>query len=76
MARAIEAVAEIPANGSPVVAKILNDIHSTLKKSLDKDVSEYRKANKDRHALLKRMMPYWRSLTKILTNVEKKITGL
>ena len=74
--RAIEAVAEIPSNGSPVVAKILNDIHTTLKKSLDKDVSAYRKANKERHALLKRMMPFWRSLTKILTNVEKKITGL
>ncbi|MDH5473740.1 MAG: hypothetical protein OEY87_09900 [Gammaproteobacteria bacterium] len=74
--RAIEAVAEIPSNGSPVVAKILNDIHSTLRKSLDKDVSAYRKANKERHELLKKMMPYWRSLTKILTNVEKKITGL
>lgn len=74
--KAIEAVAEIPSNGSPVVAKILSDIHSTLKKSLDKNVGEYRKANKERHSLLKKMMPYWRSLTKILTNVEKKITGL
>ena len=74
--KAIEAVADIPSSGSPVVAKILNDIHGTLKKSMDKSVAEYRNANKERHALLKRMMPYWRSLTKILTNVEKKITGL
>ena len=74
--KVIDAVAEIPSNGSPVVAKILSDIHSTLKKSLDKDISEYRNANKKRHALLKRMLPYWRSLTKILSCVETKITGL
>ena len=74
--KAIEAVADIPSSGSPVVAKILNDIHGTLKKSMDKSVAEYRHANKVRHDLLKKMMPYWRSLTKILTSVEKKITGL
>ena len=74
--KAVEAVAEIQSSGSPVVAKILSDIHSTLKKSLNKDLNAYRAANKQRHALLKKMVPYWRSLTKILTCVEKKITGL
>jgi hypothetical protein len=39
-------------------------------------VEEYRNSNKQRHNLLKKMMPYWRSLTKILTSVDKKITGL
>ena len=73
---AIDAVAKIPSNGSPVVAKILGDIHSTLTKAMDKDVTEYRYANKQRHQLLKNMMPYWRKLTKILGSVEKKITGL
>ena len=74
--KVIEAVAEIPGNGSPVVTKILGDIHATLKKSMNRDLSEYRKANKERHALLKKMMPYWRSLGKTLGSVEKKITGL
>lgn len=74
--KAVESVAAIPENGSPIVAKILSDIHGTLKKSMDKSVGEYRKANKERHQLLKKMMPYWRSLGKILTNVEKKITSL
>ena len=73
---AIDAVAKIPSNGSPVVAKILVDIHATLKKAMGKDVAEYRLANKQRHKLLKKMMPYWRQLTKILCSVEKKITGL
>lgn len=74
--KAVEAVADIPDNGSPVVAKILNDIHNTLKKALETDLQEYRRANRDRHVLLKKMMPYWRSLTNSLNSVEKKITGL
>ena len=74
--KAIEAVAEIPDNGSSVVGKILSDIHNTLKKSLQKSIQEYRRANRDRHTLLKKMMPYWRSLTNSLNSVEKKITGL
>jgi len=74
--KAIEAVAEIPDNGSSVVGKILSDIHNTLKKSLQKSIQEYRRANRERHTLLKKMMPYWRSLTSNLNTVEKKITGL
>ena len=74
--KAVETVAGIPDNGSSVVAKILNDIHATLKKALDQDMREYRRANKDRHSRLKKMMPYWRSLTNSLDSVEKKITGL
>lgn len=74
--KAVEAVADIPDNGSPVVAKILNDIHNTLKKALETDLQEYRRANRDRHGLLKKMMPYWRSLTNSLNSVERKITGL
>ncbi|HED33802.1 MAG TPA: hypothetical protein ENJ08_06240 [Gammaproteobacteria bacterium] len=74
--KAVETVADIPDNGSSVVAKILNDIHVTLKKSLDKDMHEYRRANRLRHARLKQMMPYWRNLTSSLDSVEKKITGL
>ncbi len=74
--KAVETVAEIHDNGSPVVSKILTDIHGTLKKSLDKNMQEYRKANRERHGLLKKMMPYWRSLGNTLNSVEKKITGL
>lgn len=74
--KAIESVAKIPDSGSSVVGRILSDIHKTLKKSLAKNIQEYRRANRDRHILLKKMMPYWRSLTNSLNSVEKKITGL
>lgn len=74
--KAVEAVAGIPDNGSPVVAKILNDIHITLKKSLDVDLHEYRRANRERHSLLKKMMPHWRTVSGSLDSVEKKINSL
>ena len=74
--KAVEAVAGIPDNGSPVVAKILNDIHVTLKKSLDVDLQEYRRANRERHSLLKKMMPHWRTVSGSLDSVEKKINSL
>lgn len=74
--KAVDSVAQVPDNGSPAVGKILHDIHHTLKKSLDKDMQEYRKSNRDRHLLLKKMMPYWRTLASTLNSVEKKITGL
>lgn len=74
--KAVEAVANIPDNGSLVVAKILNDIHSTLKKAMNKEANEHHRANRQRHTLLKKMKPYWRSLTNTLNSVEKKIIGL
>lgn len=73
--KAIEAVADIPDTGSPVVAKILNDIHSTLKKALEQDLQEYRRANRDRHSTLKKMMPFWRSLTNSLIQLKEKLPG-
>ena len=74
--KAVNTIAKIPSEGSPVVAKILNDISNTLKKALDKNVYEYRKSSKDRHLLLKKMLPYWRSLNSTLESVEEKISGL
>ncbi len=74
--KAVEAVAEIPDNGSPAVAKILADIHNTLKLALDANLQEYRRTNQRRHEVLKKMIPYWRSLTKTLSVVEKNISEL
>ncbi|MCK4840589.1 MAG: hypothetical protein KAT04_01760 [Methylococcales bacterium] len=74
--KAVDTIAKIPSEGSPVVAKILNDIYNTLKKALDKNVFEYRKSSKNRHELLKKMLPYWRSLNTTLESVEEKISGL
>ncbi|MDH5765134.1 MAG: hypothetical protein OEZ38_03880, partial [Gammaproteobacteria bacterium] len=74
--KAIEAVAEIPANDSPVVASILGDIHKTMRKALDKNIVEYKAAIKERHLLLKKIKPYWVYLSGILKGLDGKIAGI
>ncbi len=39
-------------------------------------MDEYRKASQERHALLNKMMPFWRKLGETLEQVGKTITGL
>ena len=73
---AIDSVSSIKGNGDPIVGKILGEIHTTMKHNHEKAMNEYRASNKERHNLLKHMMPYWRSLSKTLESVEKKINGL
>jgi hypothetical protein len=72
----IEAVAQIPAHGSTVIAKILTDIHATLKQAMESSLVEYRQANRSRYALLNRMTPQWRSMETRLDDLDNKITRL
>ncbi|MBD3619761.1 MAG: hypothetical protein HUJ28_09830 [Chromatiales bacterium] len=73
---AVEAVAKIPSNGDPTVARILEDIHGTLNKASRDAIEEYRAASQKRHLYLKRMMPHWRQISNQLEDVGKTITGL
>ena len=72
----IESVSKIEGNGDPMVTRILGEIQTTMKHNSEKEITEYRRSSKERHSLLKTMMPYWRNLTKTLGSVEKKIVGL
>lgn len=72
----IESVSKIEGNGDPMVTRILGEIQTTMKHNSDKEIIEYRRSSKERHNLLKTMMPYWRNLNKTLVSVEKKIVGL
>ena len=72
----IESVSKIEGNGDPMVTRILGEIQTTMKHNSDKEIVEYRRSSKERHSLLKTMMPYWRNLSKTLVSVEKKIVGL
>ncbi len=74
--KAIEAVNNINSNGDSMVANVLKAIHATMKRNCEKETAEYRRSSKQRHKLLKTMMPYWRNLSKTLESVEKKIVGL
>lgn len=73
---AIEAVNKINSNGDSMVANVLKAIHVTMKRNCEKETAEYRRSSKQRHKLLRAMMPYWRNLSKTLESVEKKIVGL
>ncbi|MDH5611686.1 MAG: hypothetical protein OEY66_04415 [Gammaproteobacteria bacterium] len=73
---AIEAVNKINSNGDSMVSNILKAIHATMKRNCEKETAEYRRSSKQRHKLLKVMMPYWRNLSKTLESVERKIVGL
>lgn len=73
---AIEAVAKIPSSGESLVGNMLKEIHKTLQKHQKETMEEYRKASQQRHALLRKMMPFWRKLTNTVDDVGKTISGL
>ncbi len=74
--QAVEAVAKIPANGDPMVSKILGDIQSTINNVHNTAMQEYRNSCKERHMLLKKMVPYWRKIEHSISNVESRIFSL
>jgi len=75
-AKAVDTVAKLRNDDSGMVGKILVDIHSTIKKSQQTALDDYRKSSSKRHQLLKNMMPYWRKLSLTLSDVDKSIKNL
>ncbi len=73
---AVESLAAIPSSDNPLIGRILSDIQKTLEAAQKKAVGEYRAASGKRHALLKRMLPYWRTLDSTLGRVGATINGL
>jgi len=74
--KAVEAVAKIPSKGDPMVANILEDIHHSLVKANTNAIETYRKASHKRHDRLRNMMPHWRKVLKVLTNVDKSVNSI
>jgi hypothetical protein len=72
----VEAVAKVPAKGDPMVVTILEQIHVSLVKSQETAIDAYREATKTRHEHLKNMMPEWRKLQEIGTQLNKNTTKL
>ncbi|WP_105103381.1 hypothetical protein [Microbulbifer pacificus] len=73
-AKAIKAVAEIPAKQDPVVGDVLETIHGSMRKAEAKALEAYRESARERHQLLKRMMPAWRAILHSLGKVNKTVT--
>jgi hypothetical protein len=74
--KAIEGFAKVKNNGDGVVERILADIRDSIESVYKKIVAEYRGAYQERHHILKRFLPFWRSANQTLLRVERNITGL
>jgi hypothetical protein len=73
---AVTAFAKVKGNGNEIVQKILEEINVSVGKMHDKTIGEYRRAYESRHKILEGFLPFWRSVDKTMTQVDKKLSGL
>ncbi len=72
---ALESISQLKSGGD-IPRKLLEDIHKSIQKIHDKTVAEYRRAYEDRHRILKEMQPAWRSVDKLMGDMDKKMVTL
>jgi len=75
-ARIIDAVAQIKPSGDHLVVKTLEQIHQTMIAQHKTAVETHRRDMARRHAILSRMLPFWRSTRKKIDTMEKGILTL
>jgi hypothetical protein len=75
-AKVIDAIANIKPIGDPMVINMLEDIHQTLNEQHKGTVERHRRDVAERHQILSRMLPLWRSLQKTIIGLEKSIANL
>ncbi|WHI45646.1 hypothetical protein [Microbulbifer sp. VAAF005] len=75
-ARAIRAVSEIPGKEDPVVADVLDTINQSMRKAESKALESYRESTRERHQLLKRMLPSWRAMLSTLGRINKNVESV
>jgi hypothetical protein len=74
--KAVEAVAKIDARNGFGVGDVLADIHKSLIKAHNEAMDMYRDASRERHRLLKNMIPYWRDIQQTIGHVDKHVRSL
>ncbi|MFN2644878.1 MAG: hypothetical protein ABR570_07805 [Burkholderiales bacterium] len=73
---AVAAIATVKSTGNELVLRVLDEIKRSVTAIHDKALAEYRKAYETRHQILESFMPFWRSVDKNLTQVEKNVASL
>ncbi len=73
--QALESVSQIKSGGD-IPRKLLEDIHKSVQKIHDKTVAEFRRSYEERHKILKSLMPTWRSVSKSMEEMDKKMISL
>jgi hypothetical protein len=72
---ALESVSQIKSGGD-IPRKLLEDINKSIQKIHDKTVAEFRRSYEERHKVLKGMQPSWRSVEKLIGEMDKKMVTL
>lgn len=68
--QALDHLSEIPAHGDPIVHEMLGHLQGSLEKSQKIAMKEYREVSRQRHAQLRRMLPFWRAADQTLGRVQ------
>lgn len=72
---ALKSVAKIKSGGD-IPRQLLEDINKSIQKIHDKTVSEFRRSYEERHKILQTMQPSWRSVEKLVSEMDKKMLTL
>jgi len=73
---AVAAIASVKSGGGELVLKVLEEIKGSIGKIHDKAIGEYRRSYETRHKILEGFLPFWRSVDRNLSQVDKNIAGL
>jgi len=74
--KAVSEISKLKGSGDGLVEKILEDIADSIEKIYDKVVGEYRAAFEERHKILGRAVPFWRSVDQSLKTVDRDMSVL
>ncbi len=72
----IESIAKIEHSGDSMVANMLAEINRSLTEQNKKAIEDYRNSTAARHAILNKMMPFWRKVERSLDGITKSITNI
>jgi len=73
---AVAAMANVKTGGSEMVEKILGEIKRSITTIHERALGEYRRSYESRHRILESFMPFWRSVERRLSDVDKKLLDL
>ena len=72
----IESIAKIKHTGDSMVANMLAEINRSLTDQNKKAIENYRNSTAARHAILNKMMPFWRKVEKFLDRIDRSIISI
>ena len=77
-AQTLEVASDLTKRVGPhdAASKAIEALRTTIEESHADALDEYRDNSRERHRLLSKMVPAWRSMDATLANVEKSVTGI